>query len=473
VTSESSESSENKNNSEQPGDNQSTEQFNAPLEKMFDKIVTPFEEFIHRETTSGMLLLGCTIVALLVANSVLFESYQHLLHTHLEVTIGHWDIDKTLHHWINDGLMALFFFVVGLEIKRETLVGELADRRHAMLPIVAAIGGMVVPALIFYTINAGTDSVKGWGIPMATDIAFAVGVMVLLGSRLPKSLLTFLVALAIVDDLGAVVIIALFYTENIVIDALVISGLLLVVLVLFNLVGIRKPLPYFLVGTLLWLAMLKSGVHATLAGVLTALTIPARPKFELSFLSNHVRSLMDRFDRAHKPGENILRNEKQRALLQTLENGVHMAQAPLQRLEHTMHMPVAFLIVPVFALANAGIPIDLSQAGQVINHPVTLGIIAGLVLGKLIGIAGVSWLAVKLGIGELPKGTNFKQIVGVGLLGGIGFTMSIFIGELAFVGQDDFLLMAKTGILFASLIAGVGGLIWLYIHTSPPDRAGK
>ncbi|MCG6968591.1 MAG: Na+/H+ antiporter NhaA, partial [Gammaproteobacteria bacterium] len=338
-------SSENKNNSEHPRDDKSTAQFDAPLEKVFDKIVTPFEEFIHRETTSGMLLLGCTIVALLIANSAFVASYQHLLHTHLEVSIGSWGIDKTLHHWINDGLMALFFFVVGLEIKREALVGELADRRHAMLPIVAAIGGMAIPALIFYAINAGTDSVKGWGIPMATDIAFAVGVMVLLGSRLPKSLLTFLVALAIVDDLGAVVIIALFYTENIAGDALAMSVLLLVILVFFNLVGVRKPLPYFLVGTLLWLAMLKSGVHATLAGVLTALAIPARPKFEPAFFSKHVRALMNRFDSAHKPGESIMRNEDQRALLQTLENSVHMVETPLQRLEHTMHMPVAFLIV--------------------------------------------------------------------------------------------------------------------------------
>ncbi|MCG6970732.1 MAG: Na+/H+ antiporter NhaA, partial [Gammaproteobacteria bacterium] len=209
------------------------------------------------------------------------------------------------------------------------------------------------------------------------------------------------------------------------------------------------------------------GVHATLAGVLTALAIPARPKFEPAFFSKHVRALMNRFDSAHKPGESIMRNEDQRALLQTLENSVHMVETPLQRLEHTMHMPVAFLIVPVFALANAGIPIDFSQIGLVFSHPVTLGIMAGLIFGKLIGIAGVSWVAVKLGIGQLPTGTNFKQIIGVGLLGGIGFTMSIFIGELAYAGKDDFLLMAKTGILFASLIAGIGGLIWLYIHTSP------
>lgn len=446
------------------------EQFNAPLEKVFDKIATPFEEFIHQETTSGVLLLICTVVALAVANTFLLESYQHLLHTHFGFTIGNWQLEKTLHHWINDGLMALFFFVVGLEIKREILVGELADPKQAVLPIVAAIGGMVVPALIFVGITSGTEGIQGWGIPMATDIAFAVGVMVLLGTRLPKTLLTFLVALAIVDDLGGVVVIALFYTESIALDALAIAAVLFGVLLLFNLVGLRKPLPYFIVGTFLWLAMLKSGVHATLAGVLTALTIPARPKFEPAFFSDHVRALMDRFDGAHKPGESIMRNENQRALLQTLENSVHMVETPLQRLEHSMHIPVAFLIIPIFALANAGIPIHFAQLGDILLHPVTLGVMAGLIIGKLIGIAGLSWLAVKFGIGQLPKGTNFKQLIGVGLLGGIGFTMSIFIGELAYAGNQDYLLMAKTGILFASLIAGIGGLLWLYMNTSPKQE---
>lgn len=461
--------SNNKSNNHptDPTDDAKAEHLNAPLEKMFDKIVTPFEEFIHRQTTSGMLLLACTVVALIGANTMFYDEYQHLLHTHLRVGIGDWTLDKTLHHWINDGLMTLFFFVVGLEIKREALVGELADFKQAILPIVAAIGGMVVPALVFYSINVGGDTVRGWGVPMATDIAFAVGIMVLLGSRLPHSLIMFLVALAIVDDLGAVIIIALFYTEHLAIDALGVATLAVVVLILLNLSGVRKPLPYFIVGSMLWLALLKSGIHATLAGVITALTIPARPKFEPSFFSKHVRSLMDRFDSAHKPGENIMRNQEQRALLQTLENGVLMVQTPLQRMEHVLHIPVALLIVPIFALANAGIPINLSDAAQLMAHPVTLGVMAGLVLGKLIGIAGVSWVAVKLGIGQLPKGTNFKQIVGVGLLGGIGFTMSIFIAELAYAGNDAYLLMAKTGILFASLVAAIGGLIWLYIHTSP------
>ncbi|MDH3949054.1 MAG: Na+/H+ antiporter NhaA [Gammaproteobacteria bacterium] len=438
-----------------------TEHLNSPWEKTFNKISTPFEEFIHDEAASGLLLMVCALIALFAANSFLAEQYTHLLHTQVGFSFGDWNLEKSLHHWINDGLMAMFFFVVGLEIKREVLVGELADPRQAALPIIAAIGGMVVPALVFVLINLGGDGIMGWGIPMATDIAFAVGVLVLLGKRIPKTLLTFLVALAIVDDLGGVLVIAIFYTEQIHFGALGIAGALLAVLIAFNLSGIRKPLPYFIIGGLLWLAMLKSGVHATLAGVITALTIPARPKYEPARFSQHVRKLMDRFDASHKPGQSIMQNETQKSILQTLENGVHMVETPLQRLEHSLHLPVAFLIIPIFALANAGIPIQLDGLGSVLMHPTALGVMAGLIVGKLIGIAGFSWLAFKLGICKLPQGTNMNQIIGVSLLGGIGFTMSIFIAELAFAGQAQQLLMAKTGILFASLLAGLAGYLWL------------
>lgn len=446
------------------------EQRYAPLEKVFNKIVSPFEEFIHRETTSGFILMICAIVALIVANSPLSGAYMHLLHTEVGFNFGDIELKKTLHHWINDGLMALFFFVVGLEIKREILVGELSDPRQASLPIIAAIGGMVIPALVYYLISAGTEGANGWGIPMATDIAFAVGVMVLLGTRVPKTLLTFLVALAIVDDLGAVMVIALFYTENINVNALIFAGVFLAILVAFNRAGIRTPLPYFIVGLLLWLAMLKSGVHATLAGVLTALTIPASIKYEPQSFSNYVRTLMDKFDRGHKPGESIMKNEDQRSILQTLENGVHMMEAPLQRLEHSMHMPVAFIVIPIFALANAGIPIDFSAIGESLAHPVALGVMGGLILGKVLGIAGFSYIAIKLGFGSLPAGTTFTQIIGVSFLGGIGFTMSIFIAELAFAQQPELLLMAKTGVLFASILAGVIGYLWLLKTTTKPTN---
>lgn len=436
--------------------------FNAPWEKSFDKILTPFEEFIHRQTTGGLLLMGTAILALVLANSALSGIYQHWVHTPIGINIGGWTLEKTLHHWVNDGLMALFFFVVGLELKREILVGELAVPRQAVLPIVAAIGGMVVPALIYFAINPHGEATRGWGIPMATDIAFAIGALVLLAGRVPKALITFLVALAIVDDLGAVVVIALFYTDQLVFEALLIAAVILGVLIVINLAGFRQPLPYFLLGMLLWFALLKSGVHATLAGVLTAFTIPARPKYDPARFSGHVKELMARFDTNYSLDKNIMTNDALRAVVQTLENGVHKVETPLQRLEHGLHMPVAFLVIPIFAFINAGIPISFADMSETLAHPVTLGVVLGLVLGKFLGIAGACWLALKLGVGQLPAQTRFSQIAGVALLAGIGFTMSIFIADLGFTGQQELLLMAKTGILFASLVAGIGGFVWLW-----------
>ena len=449
-----------------------------PWEKAFDRIATPFEEFIHDETASGLILMGCTVVALLLANGFLNDEYQHLLHTEIGISLGGWEIRHTLHHWINDGLMALFFTVVGLEIKREVVIGELSNPKAAVLPVVAAVGGMVAPALLFYAINAGGPGANGWGVPMATDIAFAVGVLVLLGSRIPKTVLTFLVGLAIVDDLGAVLVIALFYTEQIAGDWLAMAAATFVLLVALNRIGVRRPLPYFLIGSVMWFAMLQSGVHATLAGVLTALTIPVRPKFSHRLFVEHMQTLLDEL--RHNPeldkkadgvdtDQCIMRDSRARALLQTLENGVHSVESPLQRLEHSMHLPVAFLIMPLFALANAGIPIDAGSVGQALSHPVSLGVMAGLVLGKLVGIAGLTWLALRFGVGTLPEGMNLRHLVGVGLVGGVGFTMSIFIAELGFAGQPENLLMAKTGVLFASVLAGAAGYFWLRLFAGKAE----
>ena len=441
--------------------------YHAPWEKSFDKILTPFEEFIHRQTTSGLLLMAMAVLALVLANGPLSEIYQHAVHTDISIGVGDWALKMTLHHWINDGLMALFFFVVGLELKRELLVGELAKPRNAALPIAAAVGGMVVPALIYFAINPAGDAALGWGIPMATDIAFAIGALALLASRVPKTLITFLVALAIVDDLGAVMVIAVFYTESIALTPLAIAGGLFTVLMAFNLVGIRKTLPYFIVAVLLWYALLQSGVHATLAGILGALSVPATPKYDPERFSGQVRELMLRFDASHEPGKSIMTNDKLRAVVQTLENGVHSVEAPLQRLEHVWHMPVAYLVIPIFALANAGIPLTFGSLGETLAHPVMLGVSLGLVLGKFIGITGASWLVLKLGIAVLPKNTRFIQIAGVSLLAGIGFTMSIFVAQLGFAHNEELLLMAKTGILAASILAGVVGFIWLYMVSKP------
>jgi NhaA family Na+:H+ antiporter len=441
----------------------------APWEKNFDKILTPFEEFIHRQTTSGLLLMATAVLALLLANGPLASAYEHVVHTLIGLNVGSWALEMSLHHWINDGLMALFFFVVGLELKREILVGELAELRNAALPIGAAIGGMVVPALIYTAINPDGDAARGWGIPMATDIAFAIGALALLAGRVPKALITFLVALAIVDDLGAVIVIAVFYTHTISPGPLAAAGGLFALLLVFNKGGIRKPMPYFIVAVFLWYALLQSGVHATLAGILGALSVPAVPKYNPERFSQHVRDLMHRFDSSHQPGKSIMTNDKLRAVVQTLENGVHSVEAPLQRLEHVWHMPVAYLVIPVFALANAGIPMEFASLGDTLTHPVMLGVSMGLLLGKFIGITGTSWLMLKLGMAVLPRDTRFSQIAGVSLLAGIGFTMSIFVAQLGFEASPELLLMAKTGILVASLLAGVAGFIWLYLASTPSE----
>lgn len=444
-------------------------EYHAPWEKSFEKVLTPFEEFIHRETTSGLLLMGMAVLALVLANGSYAEMYQQVIHTYASIGVGDWKLKMSIHHWINDALMALFFFVVGLELKREIVVGELSNPRNAVMPIAAAVGGMLVPALIYFWINPTGEAAAGWGIPMATDIAFAIGALALLARRVPKALITFLVALAIVDDLGAVMVIAVFYTETIVPTPLILAIGLFAVLMALNLSGVRKITPYFIVSILLWYALLQSGVHATLAGILGALSVPATPKYNPERFSEHVKDLMRRFESNHEPGKSIMANDALRAVVQTLENGVHAVEAPLQRLEHIWHMPVAYVVIPVFALANAGIALNFDSMSETLAHPVMMGVSLGLVLGKFIGITGASWIVLKLGIAELPKDTRFTQIAGVSLLAGIGFTMSIFVAQLGFAGNDELLLMAKTGILGASIFAGVAGFIWLYVVSKPVE----
>lgn len=451
---------------------QSAGVYHAPWEQSFDKILTPFEEFIHRQTTSGFLLMGMAVLALILANGPLASWYAHALHTPVGLNIGGWSIAMSLQHWVNDGLMAVFFFVVGLELKREFVVGELAKPRNAVLPIVAAIGGMAVPALIYFAFNPDGDAAAGWGVPMATDIAFAIGVLALLAGRVPKSLITFLVALAIVDDLGAVLVIALFYTDTIAIGPLMAAGGFFLLLIIFNLGGIRNSIPYFAIAVFMWFALYKSGVHATLAGILGAMSVPAIPKYDPTRFSERVRELMNHFDATHQPGQSIMTNDALRAVVQSLEVGVHRVEAPLQRLEHFWHMPVAYLVIPIFALTNAGIPLEFGALGETLSDPVMLGVSLGLVVGKFVGIAGAAWLMLKLGYAELPSGTRFIQIAGVSLLGGIGFTMSIFVAQLGFKTNEELLLMAKTGILAASVFAGVAGFIWLYLSSKPDVAPG-
>jgi NhaA family Na+:H+ antiporter len=432
----------------------------APWEKAFKKVSTPFEEFLHAQTTTGLILILMTVLALLLANSPLYETYSHFFHMYIDLNVGSWKLSHSLHHWINDGLMAIFFFLIGLEIKREITAGELSNIKVAMLPILAAIGGMVFPAIIYTSLNYGTAGAGGWGIPMATDIAFAISALVLLGKRVPTALVTFLVALAIVDDLGAVIVIALFYTDTINLMPLGLAGLMFLVMITFNRFGIHMILPYFVVGLFMWFFMLESGVHATIAGVLAALAIPSTPKRVPSTFAKDTRKLLDEYEE-YPVNETLELHEKQKKILTNIQDKIDEVGTPAARLEHGLHLPVALLVIPIFALANAGIKIDFSSIGETILEPVSLGIIGGLILGKVIGIFGVSWLAVKMKIAQLPKGSSFSQVFGVAFLGGIGFTMSIFVADLAFIGNEDLIFQAKIGILTASLFSGLFGYFWL------------
>lgn len=432
----------------------------APWEKAFNRISTPFEHFIHAQTTTGLVLMAMTILALILANSTLTENYIHFFHTNIDLLIGDWKISHSIHHWINDGLMAVFFFMVGLEIKREILNGELSNIHVAMLPILAAIGGMVLPALIYYLINQGGPGENGWGIPMATDIAFAISALVLLGKRVPPALVTFLVALAIVDDIGAVLVIAIFYTEQINLLPLILAGVSFFTMFAFNRFGIHAILPYFIVGLFLWFFMFESGIHATIAGVIAAMTIPSRPKLTPTVFTSHTKNLLDEYDNYPVSTSHIM-HENQKAILLNIKDKIDSVGSPSARLEHDLHLPVSLIVIPLFALANAGISIDMQSVSKAIFEPVSLGIMLGLVFGKVLGIAGVSYLALKTGKVQLPEGTTMSQVFGVAFLGGIGFTMSIFVADLAFINSPELIFQAKIGILTASLFSGLFGYLWL------------
>ncbi len=435
--------------------------YEAPWERYFRQVFHPIEEFIHYKSAGGILLIVSVILAFALVNSPLHDPFEKILNSELSIIGSNFFLHMNMHTWINEGLMTLFFLLMGLEIKREFLVGELSSTRKATLPIVAALGGMIAPALLFLVFNPEMPDSRGWGVPMATDIAFAVGVLTLLGDRVPRSLFVFLISLAIVDDIGAVIVIALYYSTDISLPFLLYAGTILICLALLNYGGVRSLAPYLIFGALLWLFLLHSGLHATLAGIFLAFTIPVRPKTEPSMFSKQVRSLLDQFDSAADEGEDILINNHQRAIIVSLMEGAKHTLTPLQRLQHALHMPVAFIIIPLFALANAGIPINLEFVQTALVHPISLGVIAGLLFGKVIGVCGASMLAVFLGFADLPVGVNFRKLFGASLLAGIGFTMSIFIAKLAFilpVNQD----YAQVGVVIASCIAAALGtyILW-------------
>lgn len=431
----------------------------AGAHRPIERVLRPLGHFAAHKLSGAGLLILAALAAVLWANSPAQDLYQHLLHTKLGVSVDGWSLSKDVGHWINDGLMGIFFFLVGLEIKRELLTGELSSPRKAALPAVAALGGMLIPALLYAWVNGSGPGASGWGIPMATDIAFALGLLALLGDRVPGSLKVFLTALAIVDDIGAVLVIAVFYTADVNSTSLLFGLGVFGLSIIANRLHVRSPVLYFILGTLVWLAFLKSGVHATVAALLMAFTIPARTVIEGPAFVATLRQRLDALAGASLGTK--VDPAAQADLVEDIEVLVEKAQAPLRHLEHYLVGPVTFLVLPIFALANAGVSLGGMPAGALFDR-VTVGVVVGLVVGKPLGVLSFSFIAVKLRLADLPEQVSWAHVMGVGCLAGVGFTMALFIGQLAF-GQGPAVELAKLGIMAASVLAGVLGLsaLWL------------
>lgn len=419
-------------------------------------LARPIVRFLDVEAAGGLLLLAATALALLWANSPWSGSYESLWHTAIGLEVGPFRLEEDLGHWVNDGLMALFFFVIGLEIKTELVSGQLSSARDAALPAIGALGGMLVPAALFFALNAGGDGAAGWGIPMATDIAFAVGVLALLGPRVPSSLKVLLLGLAIADDIGAIVVIALFYSDGIDLRWLAASAVGLGAVVMMRRARVWSTPVYAVVGAAVWLCTLQSGVHATIAGVALGLLTPARPlmsELEADRIADHLSTDPD----------------VTAAEVRAIGFAIRESIAPTERLAHLLHPWTSYVVVPLFALANAGVVLSGDALAQAVRSPVTAGVAVGLIAGKVVGISAFIWLAVRLGAARLPVGVDARMLVGMAMLAGIGFTVSIFITGLAY---DDTALQdqAKLGILGASAFAAVAGAALLRRATAPPDR---
>ena len=418
-------------------------------------VARPVERFLHVEASSGILLLVAAVVALAWANSPWASSYEHLLHTPISIGFGEHVSTRTVHFWINEILMVVFFFVVGLEVRRELFEGELSTVRRAALPVVAALGGMLVPAAIYFALNTGSPAIRGWGVPMATDIAFAVGVLALLGSRVPAALRVLLLALAIMDDIGAILVIALFYSTGIAWVGFLVVGLGIATVLVMQRVGVRNPFLYVVPGIVIWGGMLHAGVHPTVAGVILGLLAPVRSWFGHAGFVAETQQALDSLRRR------AATESDPRKLLPDLER-INVARReaipPVTRIEAALHPWVAFGIMPLFALANAGV--SLGGLGDAVSEGmgVALGVGLGLVVGKPLGVVAFSWLAVRIGLASLPRGVSWAGVLVVGCVAGIGFTMSLFIGALAFT-DPDLLATAKVTVLAASAVAGVLGLL--------------
>ncbi len=430
-------------------------------------ITKPFDRFFRLETSSSILLLLFTGLALIIANTPLSDLYHEVLHYNFSIGIADEMVSKPIILWINDGLMAIFFFVIGLEIKREIIVGELSNFKKASLPIFAAIGGMVVPAVVFLLINNKPETMNGWAIPMATDIAFTLGILKLLGNRVPLGLKVFLTAFAIVDDLGAIITIALFYSSAIKWNLVIIALSLIAALLLLYRFGLYSKYFFFLVGVVVWFLFLKSGVHATIAGVLMAYTIPIRRKINVRKFKNSITEALAVFIQTHQSRKKMILSKTETGAIDSMEQATEMVQSPLQYLENRLHGWTVFMIMPIFAFANAGVTF-IDQ--DLTNINLSLAIVLGLVIGKSVGIFLFSYIAIKTGISDKIEQVNWGNILGVGFLGGLGFTMSLFITNLAFTGIH-LIDASKIGILIGSLVAGLMGyLILRYSLVNKPEE---
>ncbi len=423
------------------------------------QIIHPSHKFFRKQVTGSFLLLAAASIAIIWANSS-FTSYQHFWQVNISFSLGDFKITKSFVHWINEALMTFFFITVGLEIKREILVGEIASFKKAFIPVSAAIGGMLIPALIYTIFNYNTDAMTGWAIPVATDIAFSLAAIAVLGKRIPFGVRIFLTAFAIADDLGAVLVIAIFYTQNIVFNYLIIAGIFILLLALANYMNIRWPILYALIGIGLWLAVLGSGIHATIAGVIIAMFVPAKAKYDTVTFKNHVRDSLNRLECGDGNSETVLVNRDHEKAIHNIVHACHEVETPLQRIGHNLHPWITFLILPVFALANTGICLYDMNLSQAFLHPVTLGISLGLILGKPLGILLFTYLAIVLLKTELLAGVRWSHIIGASILGGIGFTMSLFITGLSFPA-GAYTEYSKLGIISASIISALAGVVLL------------
>lgn len=442
-------------------DNKHIDLFKSPFESKVDRVLTPFQEYINSQAASSLLLLLSTVVALLWASIPQFAaSYEAFTHLPIGFSVASFTFVKPLHFWVNEFLLSFFFFLVGLEIKREFLVGELRSPQKSLFIIFGAIGGMLIPAAIYLFFNYGTPSQHGWGIPMATDIAFALGILACFRSRLPEGIYTFLAALAIIDDIGAIIVIAIFYTDTLNSGMLLLSFILCAIVALMNYAGVRKFLPYLIVGFIVWVCIALAGIHGTIAGILVAFLVPARPEKGPKQFTSSAKELIEEFEDSSDTTDHILHDADMHKLLERMQVLAEESSTPLQRWESRLERPIALFILPIFALVNAGVTVNFNLLNELLAHPTADGILFGLLIGKPVGVLSFSYASLYFGLGRLPKGVHFYHMLCAAILTGIGFTMSLFITSLTFSAPED-LLFPKAAVLLASLSSAIIGILLL------------